>query len=187
MNRFKALPLLFLSIVCLWMASCIPPPHQHLADCGSGTGTYVCFDGSGASPTYARWNFDTVQTYNAFDIQGSYLPIPGTVGPWTTVNITMVNSTGSMAMETGTYTYKDFLVNDGQKQFTFWVKRYEGDHQDPDVKNFVANPYGICLLTIDNVDGSGNLSGLFEGTVWNMADTTETGVVKYRFTDIPLQ
>jgi hypothetical protein len=171
--------------ILLLLASCAP--KEKVVDCDSTTGSYVCFDNEGREATYARWNFDSVETFNVFNIQGSYPPVPGTTGPWTTVNITLVNSTGSMGMETGTYTYYDFLTNSGERRFTFWVKRYVGDDQDPFVKNFVANPYGFALLNITNVDGSGKLSGVFEANVWNLADTTETGVVKYRFENIDLQ
>src|ERR1700741_4943120 len=90
---------LTIAILGLMIASCAP--KEHLVDCNSTSGSYVCFNGEGRDATYARWNFDTVLTFNAFDIQGSYPAVPGTTGPWTTVNITMVNSTGSMAMETG--------------------------------------------------------------------------------------
>lgn len=176
---------LVIAILGLVIASCAP--KEELVDCSSTTGSYICFNGEGRTATYARWNFDTVQTFNAFDIQGSYPAVPGTTGPWTTVNLTLVNSTGSMAMETGIYIYYDFLTNAGDRRFTFWMKRYEDDAQDPTVKNFVINPYGTAILNITNIDGSGKLSGQFDANVWNMADTQETAVVKYRFENIELQ
>jgi hypothetical protein len=182
MNRISLFAIAILGLV---IASCAP--KEHLVDCNSTTGSYICFNGEGRDATYARWNFDTVQTFNAFDIQGSYPAIPGTTGPWTTVNLTLVNSTGSMAMETGLYDYYDFLTNSGQRKFTFWMKRYEDDAQDPTVKNFVINPYGVASLQITNIDGSGKLSGQFDANVWNIADTTETAFVKYRFENIDLQ
>lgn len=181
MNR----PYLYVALLGLLIASCAP--KEHLVDCNSTTGSYVCFNNEGRDATYGRWNFDTVLTFNAFDIQGSYPAIPGTTGPWTTVNITLVTSTGSMAMETGMYDYYDFLTNSGQRKFNFWVKRYEDDPKDPTVKNFVKDPSGVALLNITNVDMSGKLSGVFEANVRNMADTTETGIVKYRFENIDLQ
>ncbi len=185
MIRSKSISLVITGLICLLLASC--EPVEHVADCNATTGSFVCFNNMGRDATYARWNFDTVQTFNAFDIQGSYPAVPGTTGPWTTVNVTLVNSMGNMAMETGNYTYKDFLVNDGTRSFTFWVKRYEGEAKDPVVKNFVFNPHGAAILDITNIDGTGKLSGLFEATTWNMSDTTELGLVKFRFTDIPLQ
>src|SRR5688572_801623 len=103
MNRISFLAIAILGLV---ITSC--EPKEHLVDCISTTGSYICFDGEGRDATYARWNFDTVETYNTFNIQGSYPAIPGTTGPWTTVNLTLVTSTGSMAMETGTYTYHNF-------------------------------------------------------------------------------
>jgi hypothetical protein len=169
----------------LMIASCAP--KEHLVDCNSTTGSFVCFNNEGRDATYARWNFDTVETFNAFDIQGSYPAVPGTTGPWTTVNLTLVNSTGSMAMETGTYVYHDFLTNSGERRFTFWLKRYEDDAKNPTVKNFVLNPHGVAILNITNIDGTGKLSGQFDANVWNMSDTNETALVKYRFQDIPLQ
>ena len=179
-------PYLFiLSFIGLFLFSCAP--KEHLVDCNSNSGSYVCFNNEGRDATYARWNFDTVETYNAFNIQGSYPAVPGTHGPWTTVNISLVTSTGSMAMETGLYNYHDYLTNVGEKRFTFWVKRYDGDAKNPDVKNFVHSGGGAAILNITNVDGSGKLSGVFEANAWNIDDTTETAIVKYQFENIPIQ
>src|ERR1700754_3734527 len=116
MLKMKKTYLLGLFALSLIIFSCAP--KEHLVDCNSNTGTYVCFNGEGRDATYARWNFDTVETFNTFNIQGSYPPIPGTNGAWMTVHITMVTSTGSMAMETGLYTYKEWLENEGERQFT---------------------------------------------------------------------
>lgn len=176
---------LCIGAIIVLLASCIP--KEHLADCNSTTGSYICFNADGRDATYARWNLDTVETFNAFNIQGSYPAIPGTTGIWTTINITMVNSTGTMGMELGSYTYYPYLTNSGLRKFNFWVKRYDGDAKDPEIKNFVFNPYGVATLNITNMDMTGKLTGLFEANVWNLADTTEIAVVKYRFTDIPVQ
>ena len=167
------------------IASC--RPKEHIADCNSTTGSYICFNTDGRDATYARWNLDTVETFNVFNIQGSFPAIPGTVGIWTTVNLTLVNSTGTMGMELGSYDYYDYLTNSGQRKFNFWVKRYDGDAKDPDIKNFVFNPHGVASVNITIMDMTGKLTGLFLANVWNMADTTETGVVKFLFTDIPVQ
>lgn len=174
-----------LFLIGLSIASCAP--KEHLVDCTSTQGSYICFDGEGRDATYARWNFDTVETYNAFNIQGSYPAVPGTTGPWTTVNITLVTSTGNFAMETGLYNYYNFLTNSGDRRYTFWLKRYEGDPKDPIVKNFEFDPGGSTALTITNVDGSGKLSGLFGADVRNVADPQETAFVRFFFTDIELQ
>lgn len=176
---------LLLAMITTILAACAP--KEKLVDCNNPSGSYVCFNGEGREATYARWNFDTVLTFNAFNIQGSYPAVPGTTGPWTTINLTLVTSTGSMAMETGLYNYKSFLTNAGSRDFTFTMKRYEDDAQDPTVKNFEINPYGVAALNITNVDGSGKLSGVFTANVWNMNDTAETGIVKYQFENIELQ
>ncbi len=167
------------------LAACAP--KEKLVDCNSTTGSYVCFNGEGREATYARWNFDSVLTFNAFNIQGSYPAVPGTTGPWTTINLTLVNTTGSMAMETGLYNYEDILENTGSREFNFLIKRYEEDAKDPIIKNFVKNPHEPAYLDISNVDGSGKLSGVFTAGVWNVADTTDDGIVKFRFDGIPLQ
>lgn len=184
--QIKKSSIFFTAIICMLIVSCIPP-KEHMADCNSTDGTYICFNNEGRDATYARWNLDTVETFNVFDIQGSYPAVPGTTGPWTTVNITLVNSLGNMGMETGLYSYYEFLTNSGERRFTFWLKRYEGDAKDPLVKNFVKDPHGTAFLSITNVDMTGKLTGLFEADVWNMADTTETAEVKYLFNGIPLQ
>jgi hypothetical protein len=183
MKRYKII--VVLAGITLLLSSCI---KEKLVDCSSPEGSYVCFGGEGREATYARWNFDTVQTFNAFNIQGSYPAVPGTTGPWTTVNLTLVNTNGDMIMETGNYQYFDFILNAGSRKFTFWVKRYEGEAQTPTVKNFEFDPYGNdILLVINTIDGTGKLSGLFEADVRNVLDTTETAFVKFRFTEIPLQ
>ncbi len=182
MKRYKILVLAGLAIA---LSSCV---KEKLVDCSDNTGTYVCFDGEGREATYARWNFDTVQTFNAFNIQGSYPAVPGTTGPWTTINLTLVNTAGNMAMEMGTYSYFDFILNAGERKFTFWVKRYEGEAQTPTLKNFVHDPYGAgSNLVITSMDGTGKLTGYFEASVRNVNDTTERAFVKYLFTEIPLQ
>src|SRR5687767_182523 len=115
------------SVVCMiiMLAGCVP--DNKLVDCNSNSGTYICYNSEGREANYARWNFDTVDTYNVFNVQGSYLPIPGTTGPWITINISFINSMGNMAVETGSYDYYDFLTNSGDRRFTFIVKRYLGD------------------------------------------------------------
>ncbi len=174
-----------LVVVGLVIASC--GPKEKMVDCTDTSGTYICFNNEGREATYARWNFDTVETFNAFNIQGSYPAVPGTTGPWTTINIALVTSTGNYSMETGTYTYDKFITDSGVRMFTFWLKRYEGDAKDPEVKNFERDPTLPALLNITNVGGTGTLSGIFSAGVRNMADTNETGTVKYLFTDIELQ
>lgn len=182
-NRYAILAGL---MMVLMLSSCI---KEKTVNCYETTGTFICFDGEGREATYARWNFDTVSTFNAFNIQGGYPAVPGTTGPWTIVNLTFVNSAGNMLMELGNYNYNAFLNNTGSREFTFWLKRYSGEAQTPIVKNFEMNPYngGTANLSITNVDGSGNLTGLFEANVRNVNDTTETGVVKFLFTDIEPQ
>lgn len=181
----KKYSLLFVLGFMLVLSSCV---KEKMVDCNDTTGTFICFDYEGREATYARWNFDTVSTFNAFNIQGGYPAVPGTTGPWTIVNITFVNSAGNMMLETGTYTYNKFLNNTGSREFTFWVKRYSGEAQTPDLTNFEMDPYnGTAVLNITSVDGTGKLTGLFEANVRNVNDTTQEGIVKFRFTDIELQ
>jgi len=176
---------LVIAVITSLLVACVP--KEKSVNCADPSGSYVCFNGEGRVATYARWNFDTVLTFNAFNIQGSYPAVPGTTGPWTTINITLVTSTGSMALETGLYNYRSFLVNEGTRNFTFSLKRYEDDPKDPTVKNFEADPDGVASLSITNVDMSGKLTGLFLADVRNITNHDEKGVVKYQFENIELQ
>jgi len=167
------------------LTACLP--KEHLVSCTSMEGTYVCFNGEGRDAVYARWNFDSVETFNAFNLQGSYPPVPGTTGPWTTVNVTFVSSTGNYALETGLYTYEPWLENEGERQFTFLVRRFEGDAKNPTIKNFIYKPGGNAGLSITNIDGSGKISGLFSAQVVNEDDANETSEVRFFFTDVEPQ
>lgn len=181
MNTFK---LFFSAIICLLFVSCL---KEHQVNCNKPDGTYICFNNEGRDAIYAKWNFDTVQTFNTINIQGSYPAVPGTTGPWTTLNLSLVTTTGNYSMEIGSYTYYDFLTNVGIRKFTFWVKRYEGDAKDPIVKNFEKDPAGTAVLNITGMDSNFKLSGIFEANIVNVNDSTETGLVKYLFNGVELQ
>lgn len=178
---------LFFTAVTLGLVLFACGPKEHLVDCNADTGSFICFNGEGRDGIYARWNFDTVETYNTFNIQGSYTPTPGTKGPWTTINISMVNSMGNMAMENGPYVYQDWLANEGEKQFTFYVRAYLGDALDPEIKNYRKKNPGSAILNITGMDGSGNLSGVFNAELRNIDDFNDSAQVKFYFTDIPVQ
>jgi len=179
-------PVLFaLFVLSIVIVGC--EPKEHVVNCSDNTGTFICYDNEGRDGLYARWNFDTVQTFNAFNIQGSYPAVPGTQGPWTTINISLVTSTGNFAMETGAYAYKEWLSNEGERQFTFYVRRFSGDAKDPETKTYKKKIPGATLLNITGVDGSGKLSGLFTSELRNIADANDSSLVKFYFTDIELQ
>lgn len=182
MKKTYFLGLFALSVV---IFSCAPKEHK--VDCNQNSGNYICFDNEGRDGIYARWNFDTVQTYNAFNIQGSYAAVPGTQGDWTTINITMVTSAGNLVMETGLYNYVDWLSNEGQKEFTFYVRHFSGDAKDPDIKTFKRKVPGLTVLNITGMNGSGELTGMFTSELRNVNDPNDSSAVKFYFTDIPIQ
>jgi hypothetical protein len=169
----------------LILAGCAP--KEHMVDCNSTSGSYICFNNEGRDGLYTRWNFDTVETYNAFNIQGSYPAVPGTQPSWTTINISLVTSSGNFVMETGAYDYKEWLSNEGERQFTFYVRHFTGDAADPDTKTYRKKNPGTTILNITNIDGTGKLSGVFASDVRNVSDPNDSAQVKYYFTDVPIQ